>query len=890
MSTNGGPREVVMNARRELAAGREKFADRLRDGVPGVQVSRSLASLYDKICLKLFHQAIEDLGETGESGIASQVTLIADGGFGRNEVAPYSDADMKLFHTPVVEGRLAPLSQRLIQDFCDVGLASGIACHTVASACVSSAEDIRSCCSLLDARPLYGDEALFEQFQAKFRVFTRRRHRTLINLLIEARQQECNRYGETVYLLQPNVKRSPGALRDIQLLRWIGRLRYGTGDLDGLRLQGHLPLTDYQNVRAALQFLLWIRNAIQFNAGRGNDDLTHDSQVRLAKDYGYEQNSGLLPAEHLMQEYFRHTDEMRRLLARFSETAIGRRRRPKWVQALVGHRLDGDFRAGRGLITSTRRGTARVTSRLEEAVDLFNLASLANARVDHDTCEAIRLALPSMDNELTPKARKKFLSMLGRRERLGELLRSMHEIGLLEQVIPEFEHARSLMQFNDVHKYTVDEHSIRAVEGAVYFATVDDTNYDVPADVDVGQACREIERLWMLHLALLIHDLGKGYEEDHCIVGERLAQEIAGRLQLSDSDTDVLKFLVRNHLRMSYIAMNLDIHDEKLLKDFVAQVGSPEVMKLLFVLTASDFTAVGPRSWNNWRAGMLSNLYHNAMPYFTGESSPASVGQLRRKREKAIALLPASEQPQLDWHSTQVNSLSDSYVVNHEPQTIVDLLVHLKHLSPEELQVEGHFDDHSLTVRYSVATNESLTPGAFHKMAGALTASGMEILSAEINTLADGQIYDRYMVVDPQYPKGPPEWRITKVCEAIRTALLTTQGDSPTFQKFWHDQKSVTFAKLAGVKTTVALDNKTSDNYTVIEIRTSDANGLLFNITRTIFELEISVVMAKITTGTKGIVDTFYVTDAQNQKIEDEGRLQEIRDRLITKIDDFRPH
>lgn len=890
MSTNGGPREVVLNARRELAAGREKLADRLRDGVPGVQVSRSLSSLYDKICLNLFHQALEDLGETGENGIASQVTLIADGGFGRNEVAPYSDADMNLLHTPAVEGRLTALSQRLIQDFCDVGLASGIVCHTVFSACSSALEDIRSCSSLLDARPLDGDESLYLQFLNRFQAFTRRRRRTLIDLLIDARQQECTRYGETVYLLQPNVKRSPGALRDIQLLRWIGRLRYGTGDLDGLRLQGHLPLTDYQNIRAALQFLLWIRNALHFNAGRGNDNLTHDCQVRLASEYGYEQNSGMLPAEHLMQEYFRHTDEMSRLLARFSETAIGLRRRPKWVQLLIGHRLDGDFREGRGLITSTRRGTARVTSRLEEAVDLFNLASLTNARVDHDTCEAIRLAVPSMDNELTPRAREKFLSLLGRRQRLGALLRSMHEIGLLEQVIPEFEHARSLMQFNDVHKYTVDEHSIRAVEGAVYFATVDETNYDIPADVDVGQACREIERVWLLHLALLIHDLGKGYDEDHCVVGERLAEDVAGRLQLSESDTDVLKFLVRHHLRMSYIAMNLDIHDEKLLKDFVAEVGSAEVMKLLFVLTASDFSAVGPRSWNNWRAGMLSNLYNNAMPYFTGESSPASVGQLRRKREKAISLLPDAERPQLDWHSTQVNSLSDSYVVNHEPQTIVDLLVQLKHLSPDELQVEGHFDEHSQTVRYSVATNESLTTGAFHRMAGALTASGMEILSAEINTLADGQIYDRYMVVDPQYPKGPPEWRITKVCEAIRTALLTTQGDSPTFQRFWQDQKSDTFARLAGVKTAVKLDNETSDNYTVIEIRTSDANGLLFTITRTIFDLELSVVIAKITTGTKGIVDTFYVTDAQNEKIVEDGRLQEIRDRLISEIDEFRPH
>ena len=659
MSTNGGPREIVLVARREIAAGREKLAGRLRDGVPGVQVSRSLTSLYDKVCLKLFHQALEDLGETGPNGLANELALIADGGFGRSELAPYSDADMKLLHTPVAEGRLQPLSQRLIQDFCDVGLASGISCHTVASACASAVEDVRSCCSMLDARLLEGNETLYEQFDAKFQALIKRRHRVLIDELTESRQKECSRYGETVYLIQPNVKRSPGALRDVQLLRWIGRLRYGTRDPEGLRLQGLLPQTDFHAIRNALQFLLWIRSALHFNARRGDDDLTHANQVRLAEEYGYEETPGMLPAEHLMREYFRHTDEMSRLLSRFSETAIGRRRRPRWVQMLVGHRLDGDFREGRGLITSTRRGLSRVTSRLDSALDLFNLASLTNSRVDHDTCEAIRLALPTMDNTLTPKAREKFLSLLGRRQRLGELLRMMHEIGLLEQVIPEFEHARSLMQFNEVHKYTVDEHSIRAVEGAIYFSTVDEVHHDVRAEVDVGEACRSIERVWLLHLALLIHDLGKGFDEDHSIVGERLARDIAGRLQLKESDSETLQFLVRHHLRMSYVALNLDIHDEKLLKSFVAEVGSAEVLTLLFVLTASDFTAVGPRSWNNWRAGMLANLYHNAMPFFTGDASPASVSQLRRKRESAIALLPAAERDQVSWHTTQINALSD---------------------------------------------------------------------------------------------------------------------------------------------------------------------------------------------------------------------------------------
>jgi len=846
--------------------------------------------LYDKICVRLFQQALEDLGETGRGGLAAEVTLIADGGFGRSELAPFSDADMKLLHTPAAEGRVLPLVQRLIQDVCDVGLANGLTHHSVASACASAEEDVRSCCALLDARLLTGNEAIFEQFENRFRPFVRRRRRGFIDQLVESRQNECARYGETVYLLQPNVKRSPGALRDIQLLRWMGMLRYGAWDLEGLRMQGHLAEPDFLAVRRALQFLMRIRNALHFNAGRGSDDLTHANQVRLAEEFGYEASPGMLAAEYLMREYFQHTQEMSRLLGRFTETARGHRRRPKWIQILVGHRLDEDFREGRKLITSTRRGLQRVTSRLEEAIDLFNLASLTNARVDHETCEAIRLALPTMEKELTPKAREKFLSMLGRRERLVEQLRSMHEIGVLEQVIPQFEHARSLMQFNEVHQYTVDEHSLRAVDGAVYFASLVGSDNNQPAELDVGEACRSIRRVWLLHLALLIHDLGKGYDEDHCIVGERLAEEIAKRLTLNEDDSRTLCFLVRNHLRMSYIAMNLDINDEKLLKSFVEEIGSEEVLKLLFVLTASDFTAVGPRSWNSWRAGMLTGLYRNALPLLIGESSPISISQLRRKRDQALAALPESERQHLAWHTTQVEALADGYVVNHEPQVIANLLVNLKHLSPDELQVEGHYDAHSQTVRYSVTTNESLTTGAFHKMAGALSASGTEILSAEINTLADGRIFDRYMVNDPRYPGEPPAWRIAKVCEALRTALLTPQGEAPTFRKYWEDGKADSFAKLAQVETTVTLDNDTSEKYTLIEVCTPDRTGLLFVITRTIFELGLSVVMARIITGTKGIVDTFHVTDSENRKIEDESRQQEIHDRLLREIDDFRPH
>jgi [protein-PII] uridylyltransferase len=281
-----------------------------------------------------------------------------------------------------------------------------------------------------------------------------------------------------------------------------------------------------------------------------------------------------------------------------------------WKRAVglaFSHQVDRDFRVTYSEVMATRHGQEKLKQNLSEVLRLCVLANLEDKRISPETWEIVRSAVPNLQAEMTPETCKQFLLLLSQPGRLGKLLRRLHEVGLLEKIVPAFTHARSLLQFNEYHRYTVDEHSILAVERATDF--LDDRGI-------LGRVYRGIKQKRTLHLALLIHDLGKGFVEDHSEVGLRIAEETAARLRLPLRETETLKFLVHKHLLMSHLAFWRDSSDPQLVLKFAVEVGSPEMLDMLFVLTAADFAAVGPGVWDSWKADVLTSFVspHDAAP------------------------------------------------------------------------------------------------------------------------------------------------------------------------------------------------------------------------------------------------------------------------------------
>ncbi len=868
-------RPYVLAAKNRLVEGYEQLRLRHQSGGSGMEVCAAISDLRDEVLLGLFEASLASLGPEEPAGLSRQVSLVAHGGFGRRDVAPHSDVDLMILRASGSAEPVGLLAERLLRDVFDVGLVPGHSVRTVEEACQLACDDATIASSLIESRFLAGSEELFADFVQKFRARIRRRAGAILRSVEQARLEERAKFGETVYLLEPNLKRSRGGLRDLQMIRWAGAVRYGTPEPERLVGRGVLSPDDCHTLAQAKEFLLRLRNELQFHADKPSDVLDRAEQVRIAALRGYEGTAGMLPVEQFMRDYFRHTGRVSHLVSGFLAKCRPARRLRTMGSRLLGHRIPGGYVAGPTEILVGQRALRRLRGSLVEIMRLVHLASLYDKPIGDEAWEVVReeAARLPRDPEIPAEARQLFLALLSRPGRLGESLRGLHEIGLLEYFVPAFSHARGLLQFNQYHKYTVDEHSLRAVEWATDL--LDDPG-------PIGRVYRAIQRKAVFHLALLIHDLGKGLEEDHCEVGLRIARQTAERLGLDGEESDILAFLVHKHLWMNHVAFRRDTSDEQLIVKFAVEVGSPELLQMLYVFTACDVAAVGPDAWTGWKAEVLTDLYHRAMQPLAGESPGTSREEYLEGQRQAVRDCLGAEAAQ-EWFERHIALLPISYLNAAAPEQIADDLRLLARLGPREVNAQGRYQPETGTVQFTVGAKEDVTPGIFHKLTGALTSQGLEILSAQINTLADLLVLDRFWVIDPDFAGQPPPERLEQINRTLVTSLMS-EGSPPKFRSTWA-LGGANRPTLAHVRTRVLVNNHTSAQYTVIDIFTVDRRGLLYTITRTLFELGYSVWRAKIGTYLDQVVDVFYVTDRQGRKIEDPAKTQLARQRLLEVIE-----
>ncbi len=878
-------RSNVLAAKARLAKGHEDFKARHAAGCPGIELCALISNLRDAVVLELIEDALQDLGEAGPKGLLSDIAVVAHGGYGRRDVAPYSDVDLMILHRPAAAGRLFPLAERLVRDVFDVGLVLGHSVRTVRQACALAGRDAMICTSLVDSRLLAGNPLIFESFMHTFRQRVRWRCGRLLAGIKKARDAERLRYGETVFLLEPNIKRSQGTLRDLHLLRWIGFARYGAADFAELHDRGVLSREEYDSLQAAYAFLLTLRNDLHFHSGQASDVLTRSEQLRLAEQggsgtmYPWSAADGLLPVEHFMRDYFRHTNRVSHVATKFMVKATTHPWLDKTLTVLFGHHIELDYVVGPVGMMATRRGRARLHGNLAAIMQLVDLANLHDVPIAAFTWEEIRREAPHLPPHLPPEASRHFLSLLAHPGHLGTLLRDLHEAAILERFLPEFARARGLLQFNQYHKYTVDEHCIRAVEFT-------EKLLDDPGPV--GRVYRGLRDKRLLHLALLIHDLGKGLLEDHREVGLKIAEQTGWRLGLQPHETEIIKFLVHKHLRMNHLALRRDTSDEELVVRFAVQVGSPELLQMLYVLTAADLGAVGPNVWDGWKSQVLTDLYHRAMQQLAGDSPATTTDHaFESKRGEIRASLSGHSAGTTyawsAWFSRHIDDLTAGYFsATPVEQAAADLRL-LHDLEPGGVRAVARYEPAAATLQVTVGTSEAVAPGIFHKLTGALTSQGLEIRSAQIHTLAEGLVLDRFWVHDPDYSGEPPSDRIQKIIQAVEQSLRPETAQAPSFRRTW---KSGEQRKLLAPKPQIRVntDNSTSDRYTIINVFAYDRTGLLYAVTRTFFELGCSVWRAKISTYFDQVLNVFYVTDQEDRKITDQGRLDTIRQRLLEVI------
>lgn len=839
-------------------------------GRPGFEVAEAVTATRDEVVLALWNRYA---GETA-SLVPTRCCLLAVGGYAKRRLCPYSDVDLVLIVADRDPEPAAKLCEPFFRDLYDAGLNVGFSVRAVDRMGKSAIQDPLFCTSLLHVRLLGGDGGLLQDWRSQFSRFVRRNSARLIPAVEKERSRERAEFGNTVYLLQPNVKRSPGALRDIHFIEWMAALHFQATCLEELCAYETMTKEEAAGIREAEDFLLRVRQRLHCMAGKAEDVLSRAAQWSLAQSWGFSTGGGLLGVERFMREYFRLTEQVDAVRARVFAQADPRRRLRRTLGRVVAREVGPFARLAGGEIVLTRAARNELPRNYLPLLSLLEASLKHDAELSPNVWHWLALHREALPEEPSEREREWFFTLLGGTARLPDLLRQLHALRLLERFLPAFASARGLVQFNQYHKFTVDQHSLIALERAV----------ELSRDPGLlGRTYSAVADKAVLHAAILLHDLGKGHDEDHCTVGARIAEETAERFRLSEDRAAHLVYLVKHHLRMNHLALRRDLSDERLVVDLAVEVGSPERLRMLYVLTAVDLMAVGPDNWTGWKADLLAELYQRAMRCISDSGDIIVLGDERlEERRREILAEPAVRELDAEFHRL-VATLPEGYLLSANPRRIAEDLKLLAGLSDQPVAIAAEFVPAAESMVWTIATRERIAEGVFHRLTGALTSRGLSILSAQIHTLPGGWILDRFWVRDPFYRGEPPPDRLQAIREGLSRSLAPSSRFEPVFRERWMPPED-RLNNLPQAAVRVEIDNASLPDFTIIEVFAHDRAGLLYRIARALFEEGCSVWRAKVGTYLDQVVDVFYVTDRDGARLSDATALARIKSRLLDVI------
>ncbi len=848
--------------------------------MPGLAAARALASLQNEIIAIIYELAIRDFYPRKSPTDSEQLALVATGGYGRGLLAPYSDIDL-LYLLPLRPTTWSEsICEFILPMLWDLGLKVGHAVRSPQECMRLAKQDMTIRTSLLEARFLLGERALYDDMREKFwREVAPGSEQDFVEAKLAERDKRHLRQGESRYLVEPNIKEGKGGLRDLQTLYWIGKYLYHVTDAEDLVQHGVFTADEFRTFQKAEAFLWDVRCRLHYLTGRAEERLTFDVQADLARRMGYDDTEAHVAAARFMRGYFlvaKDVGDVTRIFCAALEDQ-DRKRLPTLTSMLPGFlKRTGDenffFEGGR---IAAREGIFRTDP--VNLIRLFQVAEAKNIDIHPQTLQRVTRSLDLIDDtvRLNAEANRLFLEIAASRRDPERALRRMSEAGVLGRFLPEFGRVTALMQFNMYHHYTVDEHSLQAI-GNLSRIEHGERKKEYPLASDLIKRVKSREALY---LAMLLHDIAKGLPGDHCEAGAGMAQTVCARLGLSAIDAADVVFLVRHHLLMSDVAQRRDISDPKTVQDFVRAVQTPERLRLLLLLTVADIRAVGPGVWNGWKGQLLRELYAEAKTLMSGgDAAPARRGRVGEVKAVLATRLRDLPRPAREHALSRHN---DNYWFAFDAKTL-ERHAHLMaeaDAKGEPLALEAHSDKFRAVTEIVIYTKDH--PGLFSQLAGAIAVSRGSIVDAKIFTTHDGYALDVFSVQDTE---GGPFGDALRVARLKQTVAKTLAGEiSPreVFIKRPLKKRAAAFT----VRPRVLIDNEASLTATVIEVEGADRPGLLYGVTRALFESGLGISSAIVATYGERAVDVFYVRDQFGHRITHPERITAVETRLMTALE-----
>jgi [protein-PII] uridylyltransferase len=859
-----------------LDAGREEIGRRLIEHPSrGLEIAAAQAFLVDQL-IRLLHDFVtQRLYPVGNPTAAERLTIIAVGGYGRGEMAPYSDVDVG-FLTP---GKQTGWAERVIETMLyalwDLGLKVGHSSRSLDEMVRQAKADVTIRTALLEARYVWGDQPLYDEAARRFKAEVQADTvRTFITEKLDERNARHKRMGDTRYAVEPNVKEAKGGLRDLHALFWIGKYAYNVSEPAELVEAGLLSRAEYRHFNRAENFLWAVRCHLHSIARRAEDRLTFDMQTEIARRMRFADRPGKSAVERFMQYYFIQAKRVGDLtgvfLAHLDEkfAARGRRFGLPMLGRKAPRKLHG-FTVDRGRLTIPSDGFFQADP--VRLIELFALADQHGMEVHPLTMRvAARDAKLADDIRQEPRANALFLDVLTSPRDPETVLRWMNEAGVFGRFIPDFGRVVAQMQFDMYHHYTVDEHTIRAIGllSRIENKTLDEDHPLASAVFD------QIVSRRALYVAVLLHDIAKGRGGDHSVLGAEVAHRLCPRFGLTEAETETVAWLVRQHLLMSATAFKRDLSDFKTILDFAEVVQSAERLRLLLLLTVVDIRAVGPGVWNSWKRQLLTALYE------AGEEV-LRLGHKQKGREERIAAKQATLRGALGWDEARfaglLKRMPDPYWVAEPDEVLVQNAQLIDRAGAAQLSIDTRPDPARGATLVTVYAADH--PGLFYRIAGAISLAGGNIIDARIHTTRDGMALDNFVVQDPMGGPFDDEMQLKRLRSGIEDALAAR---GRLVDKLLAKPLSRPRASAFPIAPNVLIENKASNRFTVIEVNARDRPALLHQLAHALFDSKVTIHSAHVATYGERAVDTFYLTDLTGDKIASTTKLRGIERRLLT--------
>jgi len=798
--------------------------------------------------------------------------LVAVGGLGRGEISFASDIDLLFLYRKRIPPFLPDLVHHLVYGLWDSGFEVGHATASVSMIRNMVQSDFSILTNYLESRLITGDAEFFDEWKRSFlKLFGNPNRRRFLQNLIAYRASRLRQYGESPYLLEPNVKDGVGGLRDLHTIRWAGIVYLHDPSLDAMLTNQWLTPVEKLWLEQSYDFLWRVRLQLHQSGERRQDRLIFPDQEQISSHMGCMAGTGSSSVEAFMRLYYRNTSRVRRTTSFFLERLEESQRRFR------GFRLRRRIMPGPFLLEGKHLHIMEpewIKKNPPLLMQFFWQAMRSKAHFHHNAGRIIRENLGSFgDRERrNPDVVNQFFDIL-----LGQdsfrVLKTMLETAFLQAFIPEFAAVRYRVQNDVYHVYTVDEHLLRTVfELHQIEAGVADGEEPLKS---AGKLISSDERR-MLYLAALLHDIGKGQGTDHSIRGAVMAREIAARMGLNDIQKDLLCFLIEHHLILAETALKRDLMDEKPVVRCAVTIKDRQRLLMLYMLTVADSLATGTEAWNSWKASLLRELFFKVdRLLLRADLEPEDTeARAAQAQEKVLALVPdpAAKEGLTAW----MERLSFRYLLSQDPNDILKHYGMEKELAQCPVRFKAEPNEGGMW-QTTVVTRDR--PGLFALITGVLWARGLSILSADIYTRETGVVCDILRV-----ERVPDPLHSEELWNKVETDLIRALADSSYLDEILQNRRrpSVLDLKCQPRKEDrVVIDEEASDFYTLIEVYTWDRPGVLHKITNALFKLEINIQLAKIATPGAQVVDIFYVTDLSGEKIMNLDVHERIREKLL---------